>query len=250
MTSRLRLVLWASLLWIAADLTAATGRPDSLFEQGNRAYEEGKFQEAAEAYASLLEQGRLSPALFLNLGNAWYRAGETGRAIAAYESGLKLAPRHEALQQNLSLVRERAGLKVWKEGDWRSLFQSLTLDEWTLLFAGTVWALLLLLAFQQIRTEAKLRPYYVVFGVCAGISLTGVLLLWFAPPRAIALQDHPLTRGPYQQSEPIETVRRGTMVEVVNQKGEWLQVVTPASQTGWIPAEATAPVRNPVQARI
>src|SRR5437773_4862622 len=42
----------------------------SAFDIANRLYEEGKFTEAADAYAKLIQQGAISPTVYFNLGNA------------------------------------------------------------------------------------------------------------------------------------------------------------------------------------
>src|SRR4051794_29504249 len=75
----------------AEDLAAA-------FDQANKLYEQGKFAEAAGAYEKLAQSTPASPALYFNLGNAWFKAGQSGRAIAAYRRAEILAPRDPNLR--------------------------------------------------------------------------------------------------------------------------------------------------------
>ena len=58
--------------------------PSTEFDAANRLYEQGKFKEAIAAYEALAKSGSVSPALFFNLGNSFYKAGEIGRAIGSY----------------------------------------------------------------------------------------------------------------------------------------------------------------------
>ena len=57
---------------------------DQLFETGNKLYEERKYPEAAAAYETILAAGHASPAIYFNLGNAYFKASQTGRALVAY----------------------------------------------------------------------------------------------------------------------------------------------------------------------
>jgi tetratricopeptide (TPR) repeat protein len=54
------------------------------FDSANKLYEEGKFAEAASAYETLAKSGQSSATLCFNLGNAFFKSGQIGRAIAAY----------------------------------------------------------------------------------------------------------------------------------------------------------------------
>src|SRR5213593_3374221 len=77
------------------------------FEQANKLYEQGKFKEAADVYERLIDRGIEAPGLYFNLGNAWYKAGQNGRAVAAYLRAERLAPRDPAIRFNLDFVRRK-----------------------------------------------------------------------------------------------------------------------------------------------
>ncbi|MDQ6624878.1 MAG: tetratricopeptide repeat protein, partial [Verrucomicrobiota bacterium] len=100
---------FAALL-IASVLLAssASAQQSDGFAKGNEEYAAGKFREAIELYDGVVRDGQLSAALFYNLGNAWYRAEDLGRAILNYERALALQPRHPEALANLRLVRDKA----------------------------------------------------------------------------------------------------------------------------------------------
>ncbi len=81
-------------------------RPD--FDAANKLYEEGKYADAANAYDKLLTNGTVSEAIYFNRGNAWFKAGQVGRAIASYRQARLLAPRDSALRANLQLGEDAA----------------------------------------------------------------------------------------------------------------------------------------------
>ena len=85
---------WLSILLgliCAGKLLAADVSAD--FAAANKLYAEGEFAEASSAYDAILKTGAQSPALLFNAGNAEFKAGHLGKAIAAYRQAELLAPR-------------------------------------------------------------------------------------------------------------------------------------------------------------
>jgi tetratricopeptide (TPR) repeat protein len=76
-----------------------------LFVRGNQLYEAGEFEDAAQMYEQAIERGAVSPLLYYNLGNAYYKSGDLGRSVLNYERSLRLAPRDEDARANLALVQ-------------------------------------------------------------------------------------------------------------------------------------------------
>jgi len=59
------------------------------------------YRQAADLLESLLADGYRNGAVYYNLGNAYFRAGEYGRAIAAYRKAKPYRPRDPYLEANL-----------------------------------------------------------------------------------------------------------------------------------------------------
>jgi Flp pilus assembly protein TadD len=104
--SRLFSILIALLLGLSA-VAATAADAATGFEAANRQYEKGDFAGAAKAYAALLDQGQHSSAVLFNLGNAHFKAGQLGAAIAAYRRAEALAPRDPDIRANLQFAREK-----------------------------------------------------------------------------------------------------------------------------------------------
>jgi tetratricopeptide (TPR) repeat protein len=77
------------------------------FENANKLYEHGKFAEAAALYTNLVQSGQVSSALYFNLGNAFFKAGQMGRAIGAYRQAEQMTPRDPDLGANLRFARNQ-----------------------------------------------------------------------------------------------------------------------------------------------
>ena len=78
-----------------------------LIQQADSAYTSDDFATAAELYLKVMDEEGTSAKIYYNLGNCYYRMGEMGQAILAYERGLRLNPADEDLRNNLDFVNSR-----------------------------------------------------------------------------------------------------------------------------------------------
>src|SRR6266513_6228167 len=144
------------LLCFCVSSFARAGDLSVAFEQANKLYEQGTFAEAAAGYEKIVAGGRVSPALYFNLGNALFKSGRIGRAIANFRLAEQLAPRDPDIRANLRFARnqiEGPGARplTW----WRRWTGHLTLNESTGAAAGAVWLWFALLALPQWRPAWK-----------------------------------------------------------------------------------------------
>src|SRR3982751_6726148 len=102
-----------TLVVLVCGFPSAFAQADPEFARGNDEYARGQFQEAIRDYQSLVQAGQWSAPLFYNLGNAYFRAGDFGRAILNYERAWALQPQHPESLANLAVAREEAhGLEL------------------------------------------------------------------------------------------------------------------------------------------
>jgi len=137
-------VLWRFCLTLVLSLfvfTQASFAADASadFAAANRLYAEGKFADAATAYEKILQTGVQSPALLFNTGNAEFKSGHLGKAIAAYRRAELLAPRDAELRANLAFVRNQVQGSTLRESRWQNWVGTLTLNEGAILAAGLFW---------------------------------------------------------------------------------------------------------------
>src|SRR5262249_42501037 len=64
--------------------------------------------EAISHYEALIRDGQLSANVFYDLGNAYFRTGDFGRAILNYERALALDRHHPEATANLQIARDEA----------------------------------------------------------------------------------------------------------------------------------------------
>src|SRR5262245_61976570 len=91
---------------VPADASAAEpGRRERTFVRALEVFDASKspqdYRESAALLESLLADGFRNGAVYYNLGNAYFRAGEYGRSIAAYRKAKPYRPRDPYLEANL-----------------------------------------------------------------------------------------------------------------------------------------------------
>ena len=75
-----------------------------LFEEGNTLYAKEKYEQAIAKYEEILANGYESWELYYNLGNAYYKDGQLGKAILNYERARSLKSDNEDIQFNLEMA--------------------------------------------------------------------------------------------------------------------------------------------------
>jgi len=106
-------VLLPLLLLMAWVLGSHAESASSAFDSANQLFEQGRFTEAAAAFGKLAQSGQTSEALYFNLGNAWFKANQLGRAIAAFKQAERIAPRDPDLRANSSSPASRSRARLW-----------------------------------------------------------------------------------------------------------------------------------------
>jgi len=226
---------------VAALCAQGTGSASAAFDAANKLYEEGKFSDAAAAYERLLQGGAVSSALYFNWGNAQFKAGRTGRAIAAYRKAEELVPRDPDVRANLRFAREQVQGPTLRPGWHERSLGRFNLNEMSAATAGVFWLLFALLAAWQIRPSAKraLRNWVllaaallVVLGLGLGLRLHARLA---AQTAIVVVSNATVRNGPFEESPTAFTARDGAELRVLDQKDDWLQVTAGARRLGWLP---------------
>jgi len=239
---RRRLLQFCGVLVLAVlPMSIANGANEiTSFDEANKLYEQGKFTEAASAYQKVLQSGHASAAVYYNLGNAFFKAGRMGQAVAAYRQAEQISPRDPDLRANLQFARNQIQGPTLSIPAWQRWLGKLSLNEWTWLAVGTVWLWFLLLVVQQCRAALKpaLKLYVLTLGLgsllvcaCLGIALRQTR---FMPAAIVIVRDATVRQGPLDESQTAFTVHDGAELRVLDRKDDWLQVTADPRRIGWV----------------
>jgi tetratricopeptide (TPR) repeat protein len=238
-------VLWRFCLALVLSLfvfTQASFAADASadFAAANKLYAEGKFAEAATAYEKIIATGTQSPALRFNAGNAEFKAGHLGQAIAAYRQAELLAPRDAELRANLAFVRNQVQGATLRESRWQNWVGSLTLNEGAVLTAVFFWAMLGLFAARQIKpalapklqTATRLAMALTIF---SGAVLALQAANHFNSSVAVVTGAEATARsGPFDEAQSAFTALDGAELRVLDRHDDWVQVANNAGKIGWL----------------
>ncbi len=212
----------------------------TLFDRANQLYDGGKFAEAADAYQALLTSGRASPALYFNLGNAWFKAGNLGRAIAAYRQAEQLYPRDPDVKANLRFARSKVQGPTLKTTLAERALGKLNLNEWAWAASAGLWLVFGLLTLGQLLPALRrsLRSYTILGALLAALlcAACGAALHQDrgSPTALVITRDAVVRQGPLDEAKSVFTAHDGAELSVLDRKDNWLQVTSDATHLGWI----------------
>ena len=235
-------IFWAAPISLAAD-TQTT--PQTAFFQANTLYTQGQYAAAAEAYETVLQSGFASGHVYFNLGNAYFRDGQAGKAILNYERARRFLPSDPDLAANLQFARSLTGAEGCQLPLWQRLVFPLT---HTLATDTFVWftsvAYTLLFVIFAVYYLWPLRPQWLLY---AGWGLAALLFVmttslvqqlrtddWQRKAVVLAKEDSPVRFEPANNGTIHFSVTQGTLIQILDIREDWWQVARCDGRRGWI----------------
>jgi tetratricopeptide (TPR) repeat protein len=218
--------------------------------EANRLYEDGRFGEAVSRYQGLVDSGVEDGRLYYNLGNAYFKTGDLGRAILNYRRAQVLLPRDGDVAANLELARDKTTDNIAREdegaiiGLLRRLVDWISLDE-AALVALVLWVLLCGLVGGAILWAARRRALLYLAAVVAALLLwsafsIGARLLDERAPAVVVAAEVEVHSGPGEDYLTEFTLHAGAEVRLVERRGDWVRIALPGDLQGWAPGEAVS----------
>lgn len=244
------MILIISMLMIPG-LTRAenTAYLDSLWNNGVQAYTDGRWSECTESLKALESVGVVSPELYYNLGNAYFKSGDYPHAILYYERTLKISPSFEDARINLdfanSLIRDKIDavpefvLKSWA----RKVCYLMPSDFWAVisivLFAAAL-ALFLVFRLGASRGLRRTGFYCSIVALILSASSFGMARWqrnsYLRADGAIVMKPVASVKSSPSRdsSKDLFVLHEGTKVTVLDTVGEWKNISLSDGRQGWI----------------
>ncbi|MFD1552372.1 hypothetical protein DNU06_10930 [Putridiphycobacter roseus] len=238
-----------SICFIFGLLTTGFGQTE--LEKGDSAYAAQNYEVAIQAYTSILGNQFHSASLYYNLGNAYLKNNELGKAIWSYQKANKIKPGDEDILFNLDyasgltkdkIEQRSSGISKWMA----KLFYGKPINYWAYFGIGFALITCLFFYFYKTQTKKNIKALYFLF---AGISMVLMLL---AIGIGMAQKSHITTNTNAIIIQPVVKVKtapneaesiafelhEGARVELIKSEGDWININVNKNQ-GWVLKSAT-----------
>ncbi len=218
---------------------------------GIKAYQEGNYDEAVSQFTKNVQSGINNGKLFYNLGNAYLKQENLGRAVLWYERAHRLMPRDPDLRFNLEYARGLVKDQVEEKTSplIKSLFfwnYILSFSEIILLSIGFSISFWLMTFFRCIYSK-KLKSfflniiYYSLLNISAVLILTGFYNYYdfIHVKQAVILPEKISIRsGLSDDSTELFTLHAGSKVKIQSEKNNYVKIYFSNGKLGWIKRSA------------
>ena len=227
----------------------AFAQSDIQFAKANEEFAAGHFQEAIDNYEALVRSGESSTNLFYDLGNAYFRTKDFGRAILNYERALALDPRHPETDANLRIVRDEArALELTQNGTER-LLRILSVNQYTIVAVITFWIGMFGIAglVAARRRASGLIVLSIASLLISAMSTAAVARLeGGSKGRALAIVTNKAVEARVATADNANSVLAlppVSEIQILSQRGDWTYAGLPNGLRGWISAKDAERVR-------
>ena len=232
-----------------AFVLSAFAESDAEFMKANEKYANGDFKEAISGYESLIRAGQWSANVFYDLGNAYFRAGDFGRAILNYERALALEPHHPEATANLQIARDEARALEMQPSRLDRYLQFESVNHYSITAAVAFWIAafcLTALIFARRRSAVMVALLLVMLLVFTGAIFATWQLERGSKGSALAIvigKDVQARLATADTANSVLALPPGSEVKILSTRGDWTYVALPNSLRGWIPAKNAERVR-------
>jgi tetratricopeptide (TPR) repeat protein len=234
----------AICIFVAASAFAQTD-----FDKANQEYAQGHFKEAIAGYETLVRSGPLSANLFYDLGNAYFRTGDFGRAILSYERALALEQHHPEAAANLQIARDEARALEMQQSWPERYLQFANVNQYSATAAVGFWAgafCIVGLIFTRRRSARVIALLILSLSVFALAIFAIYEIDHGSKGGALAVVIGSEVQARLATADTANSVLAlppGSEIKILSTRGDWVYAALPNNLRGWIPAKSAELVR-------
>jgi tetratricopeptide (TPR) repeat protein len=235
----------AILCWFVA--ASAFAQAD--FTKANQEFAQGHFKEAINSYEALVRAGQWNANLFYDLGNAYFRTRDFGRAILNYERALALDNHHPEATANLQIARDEARALELQPTKLERYLQFASISQFTIAAAVAVWLGIfgIVMTMFARRRSAGLISLSILCLVVGGAAIWAIHTLDNGSEgRGLAIvtgNDVQARLATADTANSVLALPPGSEIKILSTRGDWMYAALPNSLRGWIQTKNAEQVR-------
>jgi len=219
------------------------------FAKANQAYAQGHFKEAIAAYETLVSARHWNANLFYDLGNAYFRTRDFGRAILNYERALALDQHHPEATANLQIARDESRALELQPTRLERYLQFASINQYSIAAEVAFWLGIFGIAalmFARRRSAALVSLSILSLLVCA-------MAVWAihtvdngSKVRALAIvtgNDVQARLATADTANSVLALPAGSEIKILSTRGDWMYAALPNDLRGWIQTKNAKQVR-------
>jgi len=222
---------------------------DTEFAKANQDFAQGHFKEAISGYEALIGGGQRSANVFYDLGNAYFRTGDFGRAILNYERALALQRHHPEATANLQIARDEAHALEIQPSSLERYLQFASLNQYSIAAATAFWFATFAMFALIFKRRRSARA--IAVSICCLLVLAAALYAIFILERGSKGQALAVVTGKDVQARlatadtanSVLALPAGSEIRILSTRGDWIYAALPNNLRGWIPAKNAERVR-------
>lgn len=221
---------------------------DSLWAQGNQAYQKGNYEAAIRCYTAIQQKGLTSPDLYFNLGNAYYKQNRIAESILFYERAIRLDPSNENYIYNLEVVKTKVVDKIevippFFLYSWINSVKNLwSINGWAI----TIFMMFFLLVISILVWRFGLSLHVKRIGFWASLGFAALVIVSVLLCNSIAEKNSSqeeaiisrpvvtVKSSPDQNGKDLFILHEGTKVQISDSLSHWIEVKISDGNSGWI----------------
>ena len=229
--------------------SAALAQADAEFAKANQEFAQGHFKEAISGYEALIRAGQWSANVFYDLGNAYFRTGDFGRAILNYERALALERHHPEATANLQIARDEPHALEIQPSSLERYLQFASVNQYSIAAATAFW--LAIFAMFALIFKQRRSARAIAVSICCLLVLVAALYAIFTLERGSKGQALAVVTGKDVQARlatadtanSVLALPAGSEIKILSTRGDWIYAALPNNLRGWIPAKNAEQVR-------
>ena len=222
--------------------------PEFLFNEGNKAYNAGNYENAISLYEQTLKMGKHSADVYYNLGNANYRLNKVAESVYYFEKAKLMRPKDRDIITNSAFANNMTIDAIEKipvsqiDQIRNSIIETFSFEIWTYFTTILLWIFTILFLAYLFFIRARLKRIFFF----SSLSILLLFILSFSITYSIDQNEKnkkfailfskqtDIWSEPNQQAERLFVLHEGTKMQLLDSLEEWQKIRIANGSEGWI----------------